>query len=101
MELVARFQQAIGITLLVAGIIYLNIGFMGSEAKFDLAKGYEAIEISDFLFKSGIIFIACGLVATVWLVFKRVKLCRSLKVLTAINTLAMCVYFGVPHFFSA
>ena len=85
---------------MVAGIIYLNLGFLGSEAEFDPAKGYETIEISGFLFEAGIIFMACGLVATVWLVFKRVKLRATLKVLTAINIIAMFIYFGVPYFFN-
>ena len=87
MELVTRLQQALGIVLSIAGIVYLNLGFIGSEEQFDLEKGYRAIEASDFLFKAGLIFIVCGILATVWLAFKGTKLKMSLKILTVILSL--------------
>ena len=100
MELVARLQQALSIALIIAGIIYLNLGFISSEEQFDPEKGYRAIETSDFLFKAGLIFIVCGLLATVWLAFKGTKLKLSLKILTVINVLIITAYFGVRFYFA-
>ena len=101
MELIARLQQALGIALIVVGIIYLNLGFTGTEEQFDPEKGFSAIETSDFLFRAGIIFVVCGFIATVWLVFKGVKLKTFHKTLTVISVLIISSYFGLRCIFVA
>ena len=100
MESIARIQQAIGILLLVVGALYINYGVSGNTLEdIDITTAMSAIEISDLLFIAGLIFIVCGVLATVWVFIKGGKLKIASKVLFTVSSLILAVVCGFYFYY--